>query len=126
MEVPVVRPAVRPGADAAAADHEGLARRVDEVHPLRRGARHAADRLGEPRGLEYAHDLAVEVHRPRQGMDVRIAFHHQHPEPVPAEEVGEQCADRAEADHRDVEVGLSHPAARPSARPAPPSRLRAS
>ena len=123
VEVPVARPAVRPRSVGAAAHHEGLARRVDEVHPLRGRARDAFDRLGEPRGLEDAHDLAVEVNGPRQGMDVRVALQHQHAKPVPAEEVGEQRADRAEADDDDIEVRLSHPAARPCARPDPPSRL---
>ena len=124
VEVPVVRPSVRPGAVGPAAHHEGLARRVDEVHSARRRARDILDRPGEAGRLEHAHDLAVEVHRSRQGMDAGIAFQHQHPEPVPAEKVGEERADRAEADYDDIELRLSHPAACPSGRRGPPSRPR--
>ena len=126
VEVPIARPVVRPGAVGAAANHEGLARRVDEVHPPGGCARDPLDGSGEPRGLEHAHDLTVEMHRAGQGMDIRIAFEDQHAKCVPAEEVRKQRADRPEADDGDVEVRLSHPAAKPSARRAPPSRLRAS
>ena len=125
VEVPVVRPAVPTGAVGPTAHHEGLARRVDEVHSARCRARDLLDRPGQAGRLEDAHDLAVEVHRPRQGVDAGIALQHQHPKPVPAEKVGQQRADRAEADYDDVELRFSHPAARPSGRRGPPSRLRA-
>ena len=117
---------MRPGAVGAATHHEGPAFRVDEVHPLRRSPRDVRDRPGQAGGLKDAHDLAVEVHGPRQGMDFGIALQHQHAKPVPAEKVGQQRTDRAETDYDDVEVGLNHPAACPSASQDPPSTLHES
>ena len=126
MEVPVGRPVVLPGAVGAAAHHEGPALGVDEVHALRRCPRDPLNRFGEPGGLEDPHDLAVEVDGPRQGMDSCVAFQHEHVKPVPAEEIGEQRADRAEADDDDVEVRVRHAASHPSVVRDPPTRPRAS
>ena len=73
MEVPVAGPAVRARPVDAAADHQGAALAVDEVHAPRRGAHHGGDLLGEPGALEDAHDLAVEMHGARQRMDLALA-----------------------------------------------------
>jgi len=95
VEVPVVRPALRPRPDDAEPDHQGLTRGTEEVHALRRGPRRQGDVLRQSGRLEDAHHLAVEMHGARQRMDRRVAIVDRDRETGLSQQVRQQRTDRA-------------------------------
>ena len=87
------------------------------MHALRRCTRDLRNRVGEARGLEGSHDLAVEMNSARQLVDVEFAIDQQDVEPGHPEQVGKIGADRPGSDDGDVEIlATAHLARRPCVR----------
>ena len=102
VEVPASRPAVGIGSFAATPDHQGSAGRFLIARAVGRGPGRRGDSIGKPCRLEDAHDLAVEMHGSRQGMDFALAVVDVDRESGLAQQVGQQGTDRPAADDRYI------------------------
>src|SRR3990167_3067732 len=105
MKVPAARPAVRSRPLGAVADQQGAAGGILVTRTVRRRPRRPGDAVGEPRRLEDAHHLAVEMHGAWQRIDLCLAIVDVDRESGMTQQVGEQRADRPAADDGYVRRG---------------------
>jgi hypothetical protein len=72
-----------------------------------RGFAEPRNLFAEPRGLEDAGDLMIEVNCPGQRIELWLFFHHRDVPAALTQQNGERLPDRAISDDRNVEA-LSH------------------